>query len=48
MDNYYTKTEIDEKIPEAEDLSQIQQFLENMTYYYNNLKLFTALNGKGE
>ena len=48
MENYYTKTEIDEKIPEAEDLSQIQQFLENMTYYYNNLKLFTALNGKGE
>lgn len=48
MENYYTKAEIDEKIPEAEDLSQIQQFLENMTYYYNNLKLFTALNGKGE
>ena len=48
MDNYYTKAEIDEKIPDKEDLSIIQQFLESRTEYYNNLALFTKLNGKGE
>lgn len=46
MDNYYTKTEIDSLIPEKENLDVIQQFLESRTDYYNNLKLFTKLNGK--
>lgn len=48
MDNYYTKTEIDEKIPDKEDLTIIQQFLESRTEYYNSLRTFTKLNGKGE
>lgn len=48
MDNYYTKAEIDEKIPDKEDLSIIQQFLESRTEYYNNLTIFTKLNGKGD
>ena len=46
MDNYYNKTEIDELIPEKENLDVIQQFLESRTEYYNNLKIFTKLNGK--
>ena len=46
MDNYYNKTEIDSLIPEKENLDVIQQFLESRTDYYNNLKLFTKLNGK--
>ena len=46
MDNYYNKKEIDDLIPEKENLDVIQQFLESRMDYYNNLKIFTKLNGK--
>lgn len=47
MDDYYTKIELDALIPSKEDLSFIQKFLESCTTYYNNLGLFSKLNGKG-
>ena len=46
MEGYYNKTEIDSMIPEKEDLTIISNFLESRTEYYNNLKVFTRLNGK--
>ncbi|MCR5564900.1 MAG: hypothetical protein K6F59_03775 [Gammaproteobacteria bacterium] len=46
MEGYYNKTEIDTMIPEKEDLTVISNFLESRTEYYNNLKVFTRLNGK--
>ena len=48
MDNYYKKTEIDELIPQKEDLTIIDTFLQSREYYYNSVREFSRLNGKGE
>lgn len=45
MEGYYTKAEIDILIPEKEDLTKVQNFLDAQTEYINDLAIFTKLNG---